>query len=161
MYVYIKSLKEAYIHNCCQNNQSDMNGILHEFHFINKSNLINSFTAEVAIMRLLGSAPLPHLCGQKRRSKVTGLHDLMTLFIDLGCSYCKQMQRAFNVLKKHAKLIENRFSRSKVQLTRVWVRWCEARALLFVSLFHTLTFARINHKFHADLTCQTHGIIQP
>jgi hypothetical protein len=39
----------------------------------------------------------------------------MTLFIDLGYLYCKQMQRAFSVFKKHAKLIENRFSRSKVQ----------------------------------------------
>jgi hypothetical protein len=32
----------------------------------------NSFTDEVAIMRLLGSAPMSHLCDQKRRSKVTG-----------------------------------------------------------------------------------------
>jgi hypothetical protein len=30
---------------------------------------------------------------------VTGLSDLMTLFIDLGCLYCKQTQRAFSVLK--------------------------------------------------------------
>jgi hypothetical protein len=67
-------------------------------------------------MRLLGSAPKSHLCDQKRRSKVTGLSDLMTLFIDRGGLYCKQRQRAF---QKHAKLIENRFSRSKVQLTRV------------------------------------------
>jgi hypothetical protein len=48
-------------------------------------------------MRLLGSAPKSHLCDQKRRSKVTGLSDLITLFIDLGCLYCKQTQRAFNV----------------------------------------------------------------
>jgi hypothetical protein len=34
---------------------------------------------------------------QKRRSKVTGLSDQMTLFFDLGCLYCKQTQRAFNV----------------------------------------------------------------
>jgi hypothetical protein len=60
---------------------------------------INPFTAEVAIMRLLGSAPKSHLCDQKRRSKVTGLSDLMALFIDLGCLYCKQTQRAFNVFK--------------------------------------------------------------
>jgi hypothetical protein len=53
----------------------------------------------IAIMRLLGSAPKSHLCDQKRRSKVTGLSDLMTLFIDLGCLYCKQTQRAFNVFK--------------------------------------------------------------
>jgi hypothetical protein len=45
---------------------------------------LNPFTAEVAIMRLLGSAPKSHLCDQTRRSKVTGLSDLMTLFIDLG-----------------------------------------------------------------------------
>jgi hypothetical protein len=60
---------------------------------------INPFTAEVAIMRLLGSAPMSHLCDQKRRSKVTGLSDIMTLFVDLGCLYCKQTQRAFNVFK--------------------------------------------------------------
>jgi hypothetical protein len=50
-------------------------------------------------MRLLGSASKPHLCDQRRRSKVTGLSDLMTLFIDLGCLYCKLTQRAFNVFK--------------------------------------------------------------
>jgi hypothetical protein len=60
---------------------------------------LNPFTAEVAIMRLLGSAPKSHLCDQRRRSKVTGLSDLKTLFIDLGCWYCKQTQRAFNVFK--------------------------------------------------------------
>jgi hypothetical protein len=59
----------------------------------------NSFTAEVAIMRLLDSAPKSHLCDQKRRSIVTGLSNLMTLFIDLRCLYCKQKQRAFNVFK--------------------------------------------------------------
>jgi hypothetical protein len=59
----------------------------------------NPFTAEVAIMRLLGSAPLSHLCDQRRRSKVAGLSDLMTLFIDLGCLNCKQTQKAFNVFK--------------------------------------------------------------
>jgi hypothetical protein len=48
-------------------------------------------------MRLLGSAPKSHLCDRRRRSKVTGLSDLMTLFIDLGCLYCKQTQRAFTV----------------------------------------------------------------
>jgi hypothetical protein len=60
---------------------------------------INPFTAEVAIMRLLGSAPKSHLCDQRRRSKVTGLSDLMTLFIDLRCLYCKRTQRAFNVFR--------------------------------------------------------------
>jgi hypothetical protein len=62
-----------------------------------KTSTINPFTAEVANMRLLGSAPKSHLCDQRRRSKVTGLSDLMTLFIDLGCLYCKQTERAFNV----------------------------------------------------------------
>jgi hypothetical protein len=67
---------------------------------IDKDNfLFNPFTAEVAIMRLLGSAPRSHLCDQKRRSRVTGLSDLMTLFIDLACLYCQQTQRAFNVFK--------------------------------------------------------------
>jgi hypothetical protein len=61
--------------------------------------LFNPFTAEVAIMRLPGSAPKSHLWDQKRRSKVIGLSDLMTLFIDLGCLYCKWTQRAFNVFK--------------------------------------------------------------
>jgi hypothetical protein len=60
---------------------------------------INPFTAEVAIMRLLGSAPKSHFCDQRRRNKVTGLSDIMTLLIDLGCLYCKQTQRAFNVFK--------------------------------------------------------------
>jgi hypothetical protein len=60
---------------------------------------VNPFTAKVAIMQLLGSAPKLHLCDQKRGSKVTGLFDLMTLSIDLGCLYCKQTQRTFNVFK--------------------------------------------------------------
>jgi hypothetical protein len=64
-----------------------------------KKEIINPFTAEVAIMQHLGSAPKSDLCDQKRRSKVTGLSDLMTSFIDLGCLYCKQTQRAFNVFK--------------------------------------------------------------
>jgi hypothetical protein len=61
--------------------------------------LVYPFTAEVTIMRLLGSAPMSHLCDKRRRSKVTGVSGLMTLFIDLGCLYCKQMQRAFIVFK--------------------------------------------------------------
>jgi hypothetical protein len=61
--------------------------------------IINPFTAEVAIMRLLGSALKSHLCDQRRRSNVTGLSDHMTLFIDLGCLYCKRTQRAFNAFK--------------------------------------------------------------
>jgi hypothetical protein len=69
------------------------------FVFLSKKKLFNPFTAEVAIMRLLGSAPKSHLCDQRRGSKVTGLSDLMTLFIDLGCLYCKQTERAFNVFK--------------------------------------------------------------
>jgi hypothetical protein len=81
---------------------------------------LNPFTAEVAIMPLLGSAPKSHLYDQRRRSIVTGLSDLMTLFIDLRCLYCKQTQRAFNVFKNKLNWLKNWFSRSKVQLTRVW-----------------------------------------
>jgi hypothetical protein len=57
-------------------------------------------------MRLLGSEPMSHLCDQKRRSIVTGLSDLMTLFIDLGCLYCKQTQRAFNVFQNTLNWLE-------------------------------------------------------
>jgi hypothetical protein len=79
------------------------------FHCRSRNYATPRLSAEVALVR-----------PETRRSKVTGLSDLMTLFIDLGCLYCKQSQRAFNVKKKPAKLIENWFSRSKVQLTRVW-----------------------------------------
>jgi hypothetical protein len=68
--------------------------------------LPNPFTAKVAIMRLLGSAPKSHLCIQRMRNKVTGLSDLMTLFIDLGCLYCKHTQRAFNVFKNTLNWLE-------------------------------------------------------
>jgi hypothetical protein len=37
---------------------------------------------------------------------VIGLSDLMTLFIDLGCLYCKQTQRAFNVFKHTLKWLK-------------------------------------------------------
>jgi hypothetical protein len=57
-------------------------------------------------MRLLGSAPKSHLGDQRRRSKLTGLSDLMTLFIDLGCLYCKQTQRAFSVFKNTLNLLK-------------------------------------------------------
>jgi hypothetical protein len=46
---------------------------------------------------------------------VTGLSDLMTLFLTWGVYIAKSIQ----CFQKHAKLIENRFSRSKVQLTSV------------------------------------------
>jgi hypothetical protein len=72
-------------------------------------------------MRLLGSAPMSHLCDQKR-STVIGLSDLMTLFIDLGCLYCKQTQRAFNVFRNTLNWLKNwkSINRLKVLLTRVW-----------------------------------------
>jgi hypothetical protein len=38
-------------------------------------------------------------CDLKGKAEVIGLPDLMTLFIDLGCLYCKQTERAFNVFK--------------------------------------------------------------
>jgi hypothetical protein len=68
--------------------------------------LINPFTAEVAIMRLLGSAPKSHLCDQKRRSKVTDLSDLMTLFID-RVFLLQTDAKSIKCFQKHAKLIEN------------------------------------------------------
>jgi hypothetical protein len=39
----------------------------------------NPFTADVAIMRHLRSAPLSHLCDRRGYTKVTGLSDLNTL----------------------------------------------------------------------------------
>jgi hypothetical protein len=78
----------------------------------------NTFTAEVAIMRLLGPTPKSHLCDQRRGSKVTGLSDLMTLFIDLGL--LQTDAKSIQCFQNHAKLIEHRFSRSKDQLTRMW-----------------------------------------
>jgi hypothetical protein len=78
----------------------------------------NPFTAEVAIMLLLGSAPMSHLCDQKRRSKVTCLSDLMTLFIDLGCLNCKQAQRALNVFK-------NTLNWLKIDLVNQKFNWLE------------------------------------
>jgi hypothetical protein len=59
----------------------------------------NPFPAVVANKRHLGSAPKSHFCDLTGKTDVIGLSDLMTLFIDLGCLYCKQMQRAFNVFK--------------------------------------------------------------
>jgi hypothetical protein len=37
-----------------------------------------------------------------------------------NCLYCKQYAKSIQCFQKHAKLIENRFSRSKAVLTRVW-----------------------------------------
>jgi hypothetical protein len=47
----------------------------------------------------------------------------MTLFIDLGCLYCKQTQRAFNVFKNALnwlKIYSVDKKLFKIQLTRVW-----------------------------------------
>jgi hypothetical protein len=57
------------------------------------------FPADVANKRHLGSAPKSHFFDLTRKTKVIGLSDLMTLFIDLVCLYCKNTQRAFNVFK--------------------------------------------------------------
>jgi hypothetical protein len=80
---------------------------------------VNPFTAKVAIMRLLGSAPKSHLCDRRRRSTVTGLSDLMTLYWP-RVFILQTDAKSIQFFQKHAKLIENCFSRSKVQLTRVW-----------------------------------------
>jgi hypothetical protein len=63
--------------------------------------MVNSFPADVANKRHLGSAPKSHFCNLTGKTEVIGLFDLMTNFIDLGCLYCKQTQRAFNVFKTH------------------------------------------------------------
>jgi hypothetical protein len=65
----------------------------------------NPFPADVAIKRHLSSASKSHFCDLTGKTEVIGLSDLMIL--------AKQTQRAFNVFK-NTKLIENRFSRSKV-----------------------------------------------
>jgi hypothetical protein len=51
------------------------------------------------------------------------LSDLMTLFFYLGCFFVFLLQtdaKSIPCFQKQAKLIQNRFSRSKVHLTRVW-----------------------------------------
>jgi hypothetical protein len=59
----------------------------------------NPYPADVANERHLGSAPKTHFCDLTGKTEVIGLSDLKTLFVDLGCLYCKQTQRAFNVFK--------------------------------------------------------------
>jgi hypothetical protein len=71
-------------------------------------------------MRLLRSGPKSHLCDQRRRSKVTGLSDLMTLFYWPRVFILQTDAKSIQCFQKHAKLIENWFSRWKIQLTRVW-----------------------------------------
>jgi hypothetical protein len=71
-----------------------------------------TLTISLPMSQISDTAPKSHFCDLTRKTEVTGLSDLMTLFIDLGCLYCKQTQRA--CFQKHTKLIENQFSRSKV-----------------------------------------------
>jgi hypothetical protein len=59
------------------------------------TNGINPFPADVANKQHRGSAPKSHFCDLTRKTEVTGL----SIFIDLGCVYCKKTQRAVNVLK--------------------------------------------------------------
>jgi hypothetical protein len=61
--------------------------------------MINPFPADVANKRHLGSAPKSHFCDLTEKTEAIGLSDLYDTFIDLGCFYCKQTQRAFNVFK--------------------------------------------------------------
>jgi hypothetical protein len=79
-------------------------------------------------MRLVGSAPKSHLCDQRRRGKMTGLSDLMTLFIDLGCLYFNQTQRTFNVFKNtlhwlKIDSVDQKFNWVWELLTRCWNVW--------------------------------------
>jgi hypothetical protein len=78
-----------------------------------KFKIFNPFPADVANKRHLDSAPKSHFCDLTGKTEVIGLPGLMTLFIDLGCLYCKQTQ-SIKCFQKHTKLIENRFSRTIV-----------------------------------------------
>jgi hypothetical protein len=83
---------------------------------------INPFPADVANKRYLGSAPKSHFCDLTGKTEVIRLSDLMALFIDLGCLYCKQAQRAFNVFKNTLNWLEIDSVDQmlfKIQLTRV------------------------------------------
>jgi hypothetical protein len=93
MYPYtLSSLRKAHIQNKTKIIQHTCSlALTHTYHTKSNSSTeklsikfkcqhkFNPFTAEVAIMRLPGSAPMSHLCDQKRKSTVTGLSDLMTL----------------------------------------------------------------------------------
>jgi hypothetical protein len=59
---------------------------------------------------------MSHLCNLTGKTEVIGLSDLMTLFVDLGClKFILQIDaKSIKCVRKHTKLIENRFSRSKV-----------------------------------------------
>jgi hypothetical protein len=65
-----------------------------------------TLSPQIANKQQLGSATKSHIYDLTGKTEVIGLSDLMTLFINLGCLYCVQMQRAFIVFKKHTKLIE-------------------------------------------------------
>jgi hypothetical protein len=86
--------------------------IANEFEIIIKTICIEKktpfipFSADVANKRHLVSAPKSHFCDLTGKIEVIGLPDLMTLFIDLGCLYCKQTQRAFNVFKNTLKRLK-------------------------------------------------------
>jgi hypothetical protein len=83
--------------------------------------LINPFTAEVAIMRLLGSTPWSHLCMRPEKEEQSdSLVWLNDSFHWPRVFILQTDAKSIQCFQKHAKLIENRYSRSKVQLTRVW-----------------------------------------
>jgi hypothetical protein len=82
--------------------------------------LVNPFTAEVAIMRLLGWAEVACVRPEKEEQS-----DWLVWPNDSfhwpGVFILQTDAKSIQCFKKtHAKLIENRFRRSKVQLTRVW-----------------------------------------
>jgi hypothetical protein len=83
----------------------------------------NPLPTNVTIKWHLGSVPKSHFCDFTGKTREIGLSDLMTLFIDLGCLYCKQTQRAFNVFKNtlnSLKIDSVDQKLFKIQLTRVW-----------------------------------------
>jgi hypothetical protein len=105
--------------------------------------LSSPFPAYVANKQHLDSAPKSHFCDLRRKTEVIGLFDLMTLFIDLGCLYCKQTQRAFNVFKStlnwlkfdsvDQKLFEVQLTRVWELLTRHWNSWHWKRNCVFTA----------------------------
>jgi hypothetical protein len=82
--------QNAALHQCCPPGMHFLSWYFY---------LFNPFPVDVANKRHLGSAPKSHFCDLTGKAEVIGLSDLMTLFIDPGCLYCKQTQRAFNVFK--------------------------------------------------------------
>jgi hypothetical protein len=95
------------------------------------------------------------------KTEVIGLSDLMTLFfIDLGCLYCKQMQRALNFFKntlnwlKIDSVVEKLFD---IQLTRMWKlltwRWNTCHWDILYIVFSQLAVKGLSHVHFSVVLC--------